>query len=84
MASVERHLLVAMNTLWSLYDDHFASSENEIVGRVVETAKGVPDAHLLVIEKGRKMFGKGAPRSSMSGVEGDKGSSSEVTSEKTK
>jgi hypothetical protein len=76
--SVERHLLLAMETLWSLYDAHFAPDETGDLGRVTETNEGVPKIHLAVIEAGRKILGKEAPHTSPSGVEGSKGSSSDL------
>jgi len=75
--SVERHLLLAMETLWSLYDAHFAPNETGDSGRVTEPNEGVPKIHLAVIEKYRKISGKEALPTSVSGVEGIEGSSPE-------
>jgi hypothetical protein len=75
--SVERHLLLAMETLWSLYDAHFAPNEIGDSGRVTETDEGVPKIHLAVIEKDRKISGKEALPTSVSGIEGIEGSSPE-------
>jgi hypothetical protein len=71
--SVEKHLLVAMGTLLSLYEGHFASSETGGVGEVMETYEGTSKTHSAVVEKERKMSGKEALRTSVSGVEGVKG-----------
>jgi hypothetical protein len=74
-ASVEKHLLVAMGTLLSLSEGHFASSETGGVGEAMETDEGTSKTHSAVVEKERKMSGKEALRTSVSGVEGIKGSS---------
>jgi len=71
--SVERHLLLAMETLWSLYDANFAPSKCGAVGQAMATDGGV----LAAIEKGRKMLGKEALSTHVSGVEGIKGVSPE-------
>jgi len=70
---IERHLLLAMETLWSLYDANFAPSKCGAVGQAMATDGGV----LAAIEKGRKILGKEALSTHVSGVEGIKGLSPE-------
>jgi hypothetical protein len=71
--SVEKHLLVAMGTLLSLYEGHIASSETGGVGEAMDTDEGTSETHSAVVEKERKTSGKDALRTSVSGVEGIKG-----------
>ena len=53
---IERHLLLAMETLWSLYDANFAPSKCGAVGQAMATDGGV----LAAIKKGRRMLRKEA------------------------
>jgi hypothetical protein len=76
-ASVEKHLLVAMGTLLSLYEGDFASSETGGVGEAMETDEGTSKTHSAVVEKEKKMSGKETLRTSVSGTEGIEGSSPE-------
>jgi len=72
-ASLEKHLLVAMGTLLSLHEGHFASRETGDVGEAMETVGGTPKTHFAVVEKDGQLSRKEALRTSVSGAEGIKG-----------
>ena len=62
-----------METLWSLYDTHFAPNETEDLGRERETTEDVPEIHLAVVEKDGQLSRKEALRTSVPGAEGIEG-----------